>query len=364
MMAAREGVIRVRPSSVLLSLALAACAPIAAEAQAVRVLGRSAGDASDFSVQWPASGFQAKFSGPAFSAKIEDSGDTTYEIDVDGAVRVLDLDKGVKTYTLFQGAAGEHVITVTRRTGTNSGPTQFSAFKADGRIAPTPAPARRLMVIGDSISTGYGVGGADHKCSFTYPTEIATDTYAAIAARAFGADLQVQAIDGFGLAKNWDGSATTMRQASWRALPWQEARVNPSAWQPQAIVLNLGTNDFSVGIDGGSFTAAYEAFLKELRAAYPDAAIFAASGPMLNAGQLDAMRNATRAAVKGRADAGDKRVEYLAFSLATAGRIYGCDWHPGRDTQKGMALALNSAITRVLGWSSSPAGGAASGRPQ
>ena len=53
-----------------------------------------------------------------------------------------------------------------------------------------------------------------------------------------------------------------------RALPEQPASVwDFSAWQPDAVVINLGTNDFSTEGDPSEavFSAAYRAFLLHVR---------------------------------------------------------------------------------------------------
>jgi lysophospholipase L1-like esterase len=347
----------------LAALVTAACAIAPAEAQSVRVVGRSVAEPGGFTVQWSGAGFEARFTGPILTATIEDGGESIYEIDVDGRTTVVDLDAGSKPYTLWSGPPGTHVVRVTRRTGVNSGPTRFTNIRAQS-LASTPTPDRRILVIGDSISTGYGVGGVDQSCGFTYPTEIATEAYPVLTARTYGADVHVIAIDGFGLVRNYDGGAFTMRAASWRTSPWDETRWPVSSWQPHAIVVNLGTNDFGHGDPGEGYDRAYVEFLGELRAAYPQAQIYAAIGPMLNGEILEAARASVRAAIRARNDAGDRKIEFLTFTPAETGRVWGCDWHPGRDTQKGMSLALNHAISRSLGWTPVPAGVSASGRPQ
>lgn len=88
---------------------------------------------------------------------------------------------------------------------------QFFGFRCAGRfLTPPEGPARRIEVIGDSITCGYGVDGADQYCPFSAATENHYRTYAAIAARDLGADLATLA---------WSGTTGHRASASsrWRA---------------------------------------------------------------------------------------------------------------------------------------------------
>src|SRR6185295_13188435 len=123
------------------ALALMAAAIGAAEAQSVRILGRSEPNpAGGFIVNWPSSGFEARLNGTRLTATIQDSGRNWLNVEVDGVVTPLELKQGAATYTLFSGPFGHHTIRVTRRTGAPVGSLRILDIRADGHLEPTPAP--------------------------------------------------------------------------------------------------------------------------------------------------------------------------------------------------------------------------------
>jgi len=323
-----------------------------ASAQDVRVLGRSTPDGSGgFTIQWSGSGFEARFRGTTLTASIEDYGQTSLNVEVDGKISRLDLMPGTHMYTLFTGPSGDHAIRITRRTSANTVATRIGMVRSDGTVHPTARPERRMLVIGDSVSSGYGVEGTDQSCTYSRATQNHDAAYAALTARAFGADLHSLVIDGAGLVRNYGGAKSTITFQIKNTLPDDPRPWPAAAFQPQVVVVYLGTNDFSGGDPEPDFGSTYIRFLGELRSDYPKAQIYAAIGPMLGGPDYTAARNSIRAAVKAHRALGDFKVEVLEFQPPKSGREFGCDWHPGLDAQKSMAETLQRAIARDLGWS-------------
>ena len=334
-----------------LGMAAGAFADNARAPQGVRVLGRSMPNAAGgFVIQWPGSGFETTLDGTLLTATIDDYGDNWLNVEVDGAVRKLDLLPGVNTYTLFSGAPGAHTIRVTRRTGSPVGPTRFLDIRAKGTLAPTEAPERRILVIGDSITSGYGVECLDRSVGYTHDTENADLAYPALLAKSFGADLQSVSVNGRGLVRNYAGDDPSMDTVAWRMLPDSAVVWPVSSWQPQVIVVNLGTSDFAAGDPGDGFDAAYVALIRRLRSSWPDAHIFAAFGSMLDAENYAA----ARASILGAAEAArldnDPHVAFIELKPTPAPLRYGCDWHPGLDAHKAMAAQLRAPIQKALRW--------------
>jgi hypothetical protein len=76
-------------TSISIFCALAFAGP--ASAQDVRVLGRSIPDGSGgFTIQWPGSGFEARFRGTTLTASIEDYGQISLNVELDGKISRLD----------------------------------------------------------------------------------------------------------------------------------------------------------------------------------------------------------------------------------------------------------------------------------
>ena len=335
---------------ILAPLLLFAAATGAAEAQNVRSLGRTVTDSfGGLTIQWPASGFEAHFEGDSVRARIEDYGDNWLNVEVDGKTTRIDLQPGVHDYELFSGRPGPHTIKVARRTGSLTGPTRFGSIKAD-KLTPTEEPARRIMVIGDSIASGFGVEGKDRTCPYSYDTHNAEMAYPSVLARTFGADLQSVSVDGHGLFRNYSGDGETMRTIAWRttqdvATPWPTI-----SWKPQVIVVGLGTMDFAAGDPGDEFDAAYVSLLRKLRYAWPEAEIYGAIGGLLYGDTYKSAKSSISWAVETVRNAGDSKTHFVEFTPPATGHRYGCDWHPGIDAQKFMAGQLQAAVTKDLGW--------------
>jgi lysophospholipase L1-like esterase len=224
-------------------------------------------------------------------------------------------------------------------------------------LAPPPAPAHKLEVIGDSISCGYGDEGADMTCSFSPDTENHYLSYAALSARELGAELTTVAWSGKGVVCNYGDDATScvdpMPTYYDRILPQRpESSWDYSAWQADAVVINLGTNDFSTVSDPGEaeFEAAYVALLERVRGHYPGAFIFCTVGPLLGGADLTTARAYIASAVQQRRDAGDLQVKAFELAPTDPNNGYGCDYHPSLKTHAVMAGELSALLRSELGW--------------
>ena len=122
---------------------------------------------------------------------------------------------------------------------------------------------------------------------------------------------------------------------------------------PEAVVVNLGTNDFT----GSSppqqpFEAAYEAFVVTLRKNYPSAYILAITGgPMLTGTASTNEQAWVKNVVTKLKTAGDSRIGATVLPVQTGshGGI-GCDYHPSVGEHTFMADELAKAIGPALGW--------------
>lgn len=322
----------------------------AANAQNVRILGRSEmTPTGGFAIQWPSSGFEATFEGGTLKATIDDWGSNWLNVEIDGVASQMKLGEGTQTYTLFDGAPGTHKIRVTRRTGTDVGITRFQSIEAEG-LKPTAAPERRILVIGDSYASGFGVEGAPGACTSVHTVQNSDLAFPALTAKAFSADVHVVAADGRGLVRNYAGDGPTMATLAWQTLPDGDTAWEAPAYDPQVIVLNLGTNDFSASDPGTSFDEGYVYALRRLREAYPKATIMGTIGGSLWGKRYKAAKSSVADAVTFMNRAGDANVKFIEFAPTNGKGRYGCDNHPGVRAQEQMATALQAAIERSLGW--------------
>ncbi|HEY6727817.1 MAG TPA: SGNH/GDSL hydrolase family protein, partial [Polyangiaceae bacterium] len=135
-----------------------------------------------------------------------------------------------------------------------------------------------------------------------------------------------------------------------RTLPGDAASEYDFAQIPDAVVINLGTNDFSTDGDPSpeAFETAYSNLLLRIRDRYPDAFVLCTVGPLLSGEDLTAARAGIAAAVAAVQAQGDLRVKSWEMNLSNDAP--GCDWHPSLGTHQAMATALVGELRSELGW--------------
>ena len=318
----------------------------------VRPLGRYVSDPVEqkLTFVWPGSGLEFDYDGANLSIEITSKGENWVQFEVDGVPKRFKLQSDTRFYQLLKDQPGQHRIRMVRRTEGNSGWFSVIGFDKDGELRATKSPDRKILVVGDSMSTGFGIEGASKDCKFSFDTQNHELTYQALAAKRLGADLHTVAVSGRGVVRNYNGSGgPTMSELYQLTLPGGRLW-SPKSYQPQAIVVLLGTNDFSEANPTAEFVVGYTAMLKQLSSDYPKARIYAAFGPMLYGDDHSNAEAAIAQALAAFRKDGGKNAEFLSFDWAPVGAVVGCSWHPGRDTHKAMADVLVSALETDLGW--------------
>jgi lysophospholipase L1-like esterase len=304
---------------------------------------------------WSGSAIAVRFAGSAVGVTLRDDGSNVFEVVLDGKHSLLSTQTGAKTYALGSGLSeGPHDLLLYRRSEAIFGETTFCGFEiAPGAYLPNaPAATRRLEVIGDSISVGYGNEGT-FPCQFAASSENHYLSYAAISARGLHAELNTVAWSGIGMWRNYDGTtARAMPELYPRTLPERAtSRWDFSKFVPDAVVINLGTNDFAKGDPGVAFQNAYTQFVRELRGHYPAARFFLAVGPMLEDAEYRLASAYLRGVLAARAAAGDRNLTLLEFGIQDrAADGVGCDYHPSLKTHQKLADKMTAALRVDLAW--------------
>jgi len=324
----------------------------------VHVGGRVIAEADGgLSFGWPGVYFEGRFSGTAVRVRFET--DTEFmRLLVDNKEWDVFRAGGPMDILVDDLGPGEHLIRLEKMTESQVGGGRFIGFFPVDGSTPLPAQprARQIEFIGDSWTVGYGNTSPTRTCTVQEVHDL-TDTQQAfgpVVARRFDADYRINAWSGFGMVRNYDGGVRDLN------LPTVYPRLKPddvvrlaetdTAWTPQIIVINLGTNDFSTLLhpdeawpDEAALRAAwrdrYVAFGGELHEAQPQARFILMGSDTFYAevAAVSALLNAE------------------APGLATPVRIEGldlaaCDWHPSLADEGRLAGLVESTITGLGVW--------------
>jgi lysophospholipase L1-like esterase len=220
-------------------------------------------------------------------------------------------------------------------TETQSSTGRFHGFYSDDKPADLPKRKRRIEFIGDSFTVGYGNTSSSRECTTeeVYATTNSQLSFGPLVAKHFNADYQINASSGFGIVRNYNG--TSPDKSLLKLYPYTLSTPNEKysgKWQPQIIVIGLGTNDFSTPLNGNErwktraelqndYVANYVGFVKGLHQQHPKTQFILMASDQME-GELATQINKVIAALK--AD-GLKKIDSIIFK----GLDYqGCHWHP------------------------------------
>lgn len=327
--------------------------------EAIHFLGRfDKSDPMAPSFAWPGSAIATRFSGTGLDVSLHDDGNNFFAVSIDGAEPTVLATSGAKdTYTLAQGLPdGEHDALLFRRTESFQGVVHFHGFTAaSGKaLIPTPAPfKRRIELIGDSITCGFGNEGVGPSCGFSADTENEWMAYGAITARALAAEPHVIAYSGKGAYRDNTGKIESSMPELYERIFANDSssQWDFSTWTADVVVVNLGTNDFAQGDPGQPYVDAYAGLVKQVRGHYPDAYILCAVGSMLSGGSLTKDIAYLKSVVSAANAGGDAKVSFVDLGQQDGNADgYGCAYHPSVKTDQLMATKLTAAIKAVTGW--------------
>ncbi|MCM1038003.1 MAG: GDSL-type esterase/lipase family protein [Ruminococcus sp.] len=235
---------------------------------------------------------------------------------------------------------------------------------AGAQLTPAPEAARKIEFIGDSITCGYGIDDDNLEHTFSTATEDVTKAYAYLSARALQADYSMVSYSGHGIISGYTESDEPLLDelvppfyplVGFSRGTYEGEAVTRRAWdfhafQPDLIVLNLGTNDDSYCQDikerQEKFASQYTAFLKEIRSQNPQAVLLCSYGIM-----NDRLHPYLEKAVNDYKDqSGDTNIYRMEFRTQTEADGYVVDYHPSVRTHHGAAWMLVQKIKEIMNW--------------
>ncbi len=308
---------------------------------------------------WSGVTIEAAFSGPSLTILLED-GRNLYNVNIDGQSKILQTFPEESSYLVAEELPDEpHRIRLTKRTEAYVGAGIFSGLILEAGhdlLEKPPATGRHIEFVGDSITTGYGNEGDSPQCWFTADTQNVAHAYAAQTADYFDADYTVVALSGLGVVRNLRSAETSSAETAIDFLDRAVAMNSDLKWDsqngsPDAVIVNLGTNDFSSlpFPETEVFVIAYVELLQRIRQRYPQAPIFSLAGPLMLGPAPDAIRTAVE---RMQTASNDENVYFVLIedTLDESEIDFGCDWHPNVQGHKKITEQLVPAMADVLGW--------------
>lgn len=236
----------------------------------------------------------------------------------------------------------------------------------EDEIAPLPPRAHLLEFIGDSITCGYGVDDEDENHHFATATEDVTRAYAFHTARLLDADCTLFSASGFGIISGYTEDPEQRLTSQlipdyYHSVGFSRDRfpgdVDPTEteWdftrlRPEAVVINLGTNDDSFCQDTEAkqreYMEMYERFLRDVRQCNPQAELFCVLGIMGR--RLCPWME--RACDNYRARTGDERIHTLRLPEQDGKTGYVADYHPLERFHLAAAEVLAPYIKKNMNW--------------
>ena len=331
----------------------------------LRVLGRTNGSLEPVTLFWTASGIEMNIKATEAWVTVR----SDYElfepwadVIVDGAMsQRLMVNKGEQKICLFRNMEGDKIRNVKLLRDTPAFPTdektlfQILGVQTDGEFCPLEEPKMRLEVIGDSITSGEGGSGAGGEMTWNSFCFNCVDNYAYMAAKELDAIYHCVSQSGWGVFCSWEGDEK-------QAIPPYYEQVcgllngernkelgafekwDFQKFQPDVIVVNLGTNDGSGTKDMENVGKAVEDFLKKLRDYNPESYILWCYG-MLGNGIQPTLENAIQ---NYKIKSGDERVKFVKLPDTLEGE-FGSRQHPGQKSHEKTAKVLVEEIRAIVG---------------
>lgn len=347
-------------------------------AKTAKIIGRAYLDNDTLWTAMSGAGAEFEFTGKKLNVTIE--GDKVSQagnkdnyarvgIYVDGK-RVTDsmLDEKEKTYTPVDSkttvTCTVQIIKLSECAMSTFGIKPLE-LESGASIKPTAAKKHKIEYIGDSITCGYGVDDEDKDHNFSTSTEDVTKSYSYKTAQTLDADYSMFSISGYGIISGYTDDGTKHGEQTipqyYESLGFsygsfagnkepQSLKWDFKNFEPELIVINLGTNDCSYCTDADrkeEFTKAYVEFLKKVRKNNPNAKLFCTLGIM----DSRVFTNIEDAYLRYIKETSDKNIAIFKSDAQNGDEDgYAANWHPTDKTHTKAAEKMSAEIKKIMNW--------------
>lgn len=312
------------------------------------LLSKTDAGATAYEYSWPGVYFETAFHGDSLTLKFDDNQNNFYLI-IDDKEPVLIKKPGKTDYVVADLSAGKHKARLEKISETQSSSGRFLGFYSDDKPLALPKRKRQIEFIGDSYTVGYGNISPNRECNGDEVFET-TNTHVAfgpLVGKHFDADYQINASSGFGIVRNYNGHSPDKSLIGLYPFTlYSNNYVYNSNWQPQVIVIGLGTNDFSTKLNDGEkwstreqlqkdYINKYAEFVASLQRKNPKAHFILMASDNVEGEIAEQVGKVLAQAKAG----GVKNIDSIIFTGLEYG---GCHWHPSaKDDQQIAKLIID-----------------------
>lgn len=320
--------------------------------------GRVVSSDGALAFDWAGAKFNLRFKGTRLEVKCSDTHHNYFNVWVDNAYCekedfVLTTHGTDTTLVIVQNLkAGIHDVVLQKRTEGEQGKVTFSSFTCDGDFLQAEGLHERLIeFVGDSYTCGYGSENSGRDDPFTPETENCNLTYAAIAARYFGADYTLVSHSGQGIARNWGESSPGYYMPDRYEQEFDMFKEPLRLSEPRKadiVVIYLGTNDFSVNRQPsfGVFKDNYLRLISEIRARHGEQVPILCMAPT----HVDEHLVEYIQDIAERSGLNDVWFTRMVNSTHNLDSDLGASWHPNYNGHRKIAASVISSISTITGW--------------
>lgn len=300
-----------------------------------------------------------------------------WDVIVDGqTTQKLVMTATETKYVLASGLQkGPHVVELYRRSEPQTGTTLFLGFDFAGGtlLSPPKRKARRIEVIGDSSSTGFGVEGvgmtdASGKCpgpNHAAKYQNFRKAWPAVLGTVVDGEVYSSSLSGKGIFQNiWVTDKDTLPIMFLQTVPFASTALwDFSQWKPDVAIVMAGGNDFATGqpADEGpatlaEFTDAYRQLVAKLRQEYAQAHLVLTVSPTtddnepVGSNTRSNIKTGAQTVVNERNAQGDAKVYFFEPNKAPKSEMTGCEGHGNPQFHERVATEMAGFIKPKLGW--------------
>ena len=283
----------------------------------------------------------------------------------------LELTAGRQELVLYEAEVTETVtITIMKYSEPEYAVCGIESIEIDSEqlLAPPVPAGRKIQIIGDSITCGYGAEGSLEDMLHNTATENPAKAYSVRTARALQAELEIVAWNGKGVITSYIGDEENTKDASWlvpmlyqytdAGCSKQYFREEQKDWEkwdhtqfePDLILIYLGTNDASYTREiperNQEFAVAYKKFVEEVHGIHPAAKIICMLGGM----DQRLCSSVEQAVGEVSGEYPELALSYLHLPLQKEEDGFGTFWHPTPVTHQKTAELVVQRAREVMNW--------------